>query len=123
MIAGLGIDLCAVSRMEDLVRSDAFLKRYFSPEEAAYIRGRGAMSAASMAGLFAAKEAFVKALGDGFSGIPLSDIAVAHTDQGAPFYAVTGEARAAMDARGIRQAHLSISHEREMALAVCIMED
>jgi len=122
MIAGLGIDLCAVSRMEDLVRSDAFLKRYFSPEEAAYIRGRGAMSAASMAGLFAAKEAFVKALGDGFSGIPLSDIAVAHTGLGAPYYNVTGQAREALDSRGVTQARLSISHEGEMAAAVCVLE-
>lgn len=123
MIAGVGTDLCGISRMEALITNDAFLSRYFAPGEIAYIRGQGAMAAASLAGCYAAKEAFVKALGEGFRGIPLPDIAVAHTDQGAPFYAVTGEARAAMDARGIRQAHLSISHEREMALAVCIMED
>jgi holo-[acyl-carrier protein] synthase len=122
MIAGIGIDLCRISRMEALIKNDAFLNRYFAPGEAAYIRNQGAMAAASLAGCYAAKEAFVKALGEGFRGIPLSDVAVDHTQKGAPFYAATGKALEALEARGITQAHLSITHEGEMAAALCVLE-
>ena len=62
MIIGVGADLCAVERMEMLLQDSAFLKRYFHPDEQAYILSRGVFSASSMAGCFAAKEAFVKAL-------------------------------------------------------------
>lgn len=123
MILGVGVDLCDIGRMEKLLKTDAFLKRYFAPEEAAYIRGRGAVMASSLAGLFAAKEAFVKALGQGFREIPLSDIIITHTDQGAPYYAPIGRAREALAGRGIVHCHLSISHEGGMAVALCVMED
>lgn len=122
MILGLGIDLCSIPRMEKLLESDAFLNRYFAPGEGDYIRGKGAMAAASLAGLFAAKEAFAKALGEGIRGIPLSDIVIAHNDKGAPCYAPAGLARAALMERDVTRCHLSISHEREMAVAVCILE-
>ncbi len=122
MIRGLGLDLCAIARMERLLQSDAFLKRYFAMEEAQYIRGQGAMAAASLAGCFAAKEAFVKALGEGFREIPLSDIVVSHTEKGAPFYAVRGLAKEALGQRDVKASHLSISHEGELAAAVCVLE-
>ncbi|MBQ6256995.1 MAG: 4'-phosphopantetheinyl transferase superfamily protein, partial [Clostridia bacterium] len=41
MIAGIGIDLCEISRMEKLLEDERFLSRYFSPEEQAYIHGKG----------------------------------------------------------------------------------
>ena len=122
MIRGLGIDLCAIARMESLLENDAFLKRYFAPEEAEYVLGRGAMAAASLAGLYAAKEAFVKALGEGFREIPLPDIVISHTEKGAPRYAPRGQALLALRERGIAHCHLSITHEREMAAAVCLLE-
>ncbi|MDD4080695.1 MAG: holo-ACP synthase [Eubacteriales bacterium] len=122
MIVGLGIDLCAIERMEKLLQSDAFLNRYFALEEARYIRGQGAMAAASLAGCFAAKEAFVKALGEGFREIPLSDIVILHTSKGAPRYAVTGIAKEALADRNVRTSHLSITHERDIAAAVCVLE-
>ena len=123
MIRGLGLDLCDISRMEKLLETDAFLRRYFAPEEAVYIHSKGAMMAASLAGIYAAKEAFVKALGEGFRGIPLQDIVIGHTDKGAPCYVPLGQARQALDERGIASCHLSISHEQAMAVALCVMED
>ena len=122
MIKGLGIDLCAIERMEKLLQSDAFLNRYFATEEARYIRGQGAMAAASLAGCFAAKEAFVNALGEGFREIPLSDIVILHSDKGAPHYAVMGVAKEALAERGAESSHLSITHEGEIAAAVCVLE-
>ena len=35
MIAGVGIDLCEISRMEKLIQDERFLVRFFSTEEQA----------------------------------------------------------------------------------------
>ena len=72
-VRGMGIDLCGVARMAELLGDDRFLSRWFTPEEAAYIRSRGASAAQSMAGIFAAKEAFAKAVGAGLA-IPMREI-------------------------------------------------
>ena len=57
---GLGIDLCEVGRIErELKRGDAFLRRFFTNSERAYIASRGQKGAQSAAAMFAAKEAFL----------------------------------------------------------------
>ena len=123
MIRGLGCDVCAISRMEQIINNQPrFLERYFTPEERAYIDGR-ARRTPTAAGLFAAKEAFVKALGYGFQGLGPGDVAVEHDEKGAPFYAVNDKMRAAMELRGARRAHLSISHDGDVALAVALLEE
>ncbi len=120
MIKGVGIDLCDISRMEKSMQNPHFMERYFTPEERAYIASRGACAAASAAGVFAAKEALLKALGTGLSGIPLASICIAHRPTGAPYYAFTNEAAQAV--AGCR-AHLSITHDGGMAAAVAVVED
>ena len=100
---GLGIDLCGVERIErELKRSDAFLHRFFTNSERAYIASRGQMGAQSAAAMFAAKEAFLKAVGTGIGGgIALDEIAVEHLPGGAPVYRLTGAAQARLGARGV----------------------
>lgn len=77
MCKGLGLDLCGISRMEPLLSDGRFLSRYFTAEEAEYIRSRGAGAAQSMAGIWAAKEALLKAAGRGLT-LPLREIEVCH---------------------------------------------
>lgn len=122
MIIGIGCDLCQISRMEALLADTAFLQRYFAPQEQAYIKGRGLGAAASMAACFAAKEALVKALGCGFSGIRLEDICVLHQENGAPYYLLLDTAFAAAQQVGVSNSHLSISHDGGQALAFCVLE-
>lgn len=122
MIKGIGADLCQIIRMEDLVRDRAFLERYFDPGEQAYILARGVMAAASMAGHFAAKEAFAKAAGKGFYGIAPRDIVVCHDEGSAPYYRLGPSAQQAMAEKGAACSHLSISHEGGLALAFCVLE-
>lgn len=122
MIKGIGADLCQVSRMEALLQDDAFLMRYFDETEQAYIKGRGAFSAQSMAGIFAAKEAFVKALGRGFDGVRPQDIGIRHTAPGAPYYEANESAREALISAGVSACHLSISHDGGQALAFAVLE-
>ena len=121
---GLGIDLCGVERIErELKRSDAFLRRFFTDGERAYIASRGQMGAQSAAAMFAAKEAFLKAVGTGIGGgIALCEIAVEHLPGGAPVYRMTGAAQARLGALGAERAFLSLTHEAGMAAAVCVIE-
>ncbi len=122
MIIGVGTDLCAVERMKKLLTDGAFLQRYFHPDEQTYILSRGAFSASSMAGCYAAKEAFVKALGSGFSGVRPEDIVIGHREGGAPHYALRGSAEAAAGKAGVIKTHLSITHDGGMALAFAVLE-
>ena len=73
MCKGLGLDLCGIARMEALLRDERFLSRYFTPAEAAYVRSKGAGAAQTLAGLYAAKEAVLKALGVGIA-LPLREV-------------------------------------------------
>ena len=118
MIKGLGLDLCETARMEKLLQEERFLQRYFSETEAAYIRSRGTGAPQTMAGIFAAKEAFSKALGTGIA-FSLQEVCVVHDEQGQPGYELTGEAK---KLGGEDRFFLSISHDGGMAAAVCVRE-
>ncbi len=121
---GLGLDLCEIARMEKLLeKGDGFLKRYFTPQEQAYILGRGQTAAHSMAAHFAAKEAFLKAIGTGIgSGLTLMDVSVTHTPAGQPCYVLSPAAQEKLTSLGATRTHLSLSHEAGMAAAVAIIE-
>ncbi len=122
MIAGIGIDLCEIARMEKLLCDGRFLARFFSVEEQEYIRGKGKTAAQSMAGIFAAKEALMKALGTGLSAGEVKDICVTHDALGAPQYALRGGWADLAAEKRITALHLSISHEDGTAAAVCVAE-
>ena len=121
---GIGIDLCSIERVEKAIsRSDSFLKRYYTEEERAYIHAKGQAGAQSAAAMFAAKEAFLKAIGAGIGrGITLQEVAVQHDEKGAPAYLLTGAAEEKMAEKGAAAAFLSLTHEHGMAAAVCILE-
>lgn len=122
MIAGVGIDLCGIARMEKMMEKGRFLERYFSEEERAYLRNKGINAAQSAAGLYAAKEALTKALGTGIVSGALSDICVLHDENGAPYYDLRGTYTALAEQKGIIALHLSVSHEGDTAAAVCVAE-
>lgn len=112
-ILGVGLDLCAIPRMQELLDSGRPLRRMFSEHEEAYIRAKGAAAAQTMAGLFAAKEAVMKALGTGMS-LPMTDIQIHHTGSGQPQVTLIGE----YAGKGALQ--ISITHEGDMAAAVAL---
>ena len=122
MITGIGIDVIHVHRMERWMQSPKLLERYFHPEElsAALTRGNGATL--SLAARFAAKEAFGKALGTGLAGIVLKDILVKNLHNGQPEIKVYGTALAALTQSGAARVHLSLTHEKDNAVAMVILE-
>ena len=73
---------------------------------------------------FAAKEAFSKALGTGIKGFDLTDIYIRKNSEGQPTLIVTGSALRCMEARFGKSCvvHISLSHEKEYALAFAIIE-
>ena len=99
---GIGIDLCSIARLEKAIgERESFRKRYFTEEERAYILSKGKMGAQSAAAMFAAKEAFLKALGAGIGrGITLQDVGVTHDAFGAPAYALVDAALEKLKEKG-----------------------
>jgi holo-[acyl-carrier protein] synthase len=101
MIVGLGSDLCSIERIQaSLDRfGTRFTDRCFTPIEQAKADKRTLTRAATYAKRFAAKEAFAKAVGTGFAkGVFLKDIGVVNLPSGAPTLALTGGAKARLDA-------------------------
>jgi holo-[acyl-carrier protein] synthase len=121
-VIGLGMDICKVERIEKaLQKGEGFLDRYYTRGERDYLKSR--KDAQSAAGMYAAKEAFLKALGVGLTGgVALSDIGIAHDGRGCPYYALSEKAAEAMAKKGARASYLSISHDAGVAAAVCVLE-
>lgn len=120
---GIGVDLCAVSRMERAIAKAHFLNRVFTESERAYLQSRGKGVGQSAAAMFAAKEAVAKALGTGFAqGIMPEQIEVTHAPNGRPGAALTGAARERFEQVGGREILLSLSHEGDTAIAFAVIQ-
>lgn len=115
-IRGIGVDLCEIARMQRLLDGGHSLRRMFTEEEQAYIRGKGESAAQTMAGMFAAKEAVLKALGTGLT-LPMTEIVLTHTALGQPLVTLTGRAA---DLGG--RVMVSITHEGGTAAAFALWE-
>ena len=122
MIIGIGIDLCDAERIRRMPERGRFLTRYFTQEERDYIASRGVNGDDSAAACFAAKEAFLKALGTGIGAAGLQEVSVLHAESGAPYLSLTGKALQLCQEKGVQHMHLSITHERGLAAAVVILE-
>ncbi len=115
MIRGIGVDIAATERFDNM--SDRLLSRLFTEEE---IKAAPSKASEYFASRFAAKEAFAKAMGTGIKGFSLSDITVREDENGKPYFFLTGRAEALASGLVL---HLSLSHEREMAIAMVVAED
>ena len=125
MIQGTGFDLAALPRIRTLLEryGERFLSRVLTEKERAALPAAPAARTAYVAGRFAAKEAAVKALGTGFAeGIGMHDVEILSLDSGRPALFLHGAAAARAEGMGVRALHVSISHERDVAGAVVILE-
>lgn len=122
MILGVGIDLVKVERMESWVNSPQKMEKFFGKEELADIEKAGVGKIQSIAARFAAKEAFGKALGTGLVGFQLNEVQVVKDGAGRPSYKLSGRAMEKLIAIGGKDIFLSISHEKEFAVAVAVLE-
>jgi len=124
VVVGLGIDIVAIERIEALLarHGGRARERLYTEIERGYCDGM-AKPALHYAARFAAKEAFVKALGIGFSGgLRWRDIGIVNDERGKPELVVEGAAREAMERLGAARAHVSLSHDSLHAAAVVVLE-
>lgn len=124
MINGLGVDIVEIDRMRAaLKRRPAMKERLFSEEERAYCDARNKPEI-HYAMRFAAKEAVLKALGTGFSGMRFRDVEVVRDERGRPIPRLSGRAAEVAEAAGVVEMHLSLSytHTNAVASAVAITE-
>ena len=114
-IIGIGVDVVDLHRFAaSLERTPTLRTRLFTPSEAE-------LPLESLAGRFAAKEAFVKAL-RAPAGMSWQDIEIVNDPQGAPELHLHGAARDRCTELGIVATHLSISHDVTVATAFVVAE-
>jgi holo-[acyl-carrier protein] synthase len=122
MIIGIGIDVVHVYRLKRWEKIPGLFQRFFHDAELSAALPRGEAGILSLAARFAAKEAFGKALGTGLHGFSLKEIAVTNDQHGKPHLDLSGRALEAMEQFGGKRAFVSLSHERDNALAVVVIE-
>jgi NAD(P)H-hydrate epimerase len=123
MIVGSGIDIVKISRIEELLREkkDSFMNRVFTHKEVLYINNRN-NNPQTVSGMFAAKEAVSKFLGTGIGKLSWKDIEVNHDEKGKPYVDLHNKGYEIYHELGIDKIHLSISHEKDYAIAFAIAE-
>ncbi len=122
-ILGLGMDVVELARLEKIHRrhGETFILRFCNPGEWQARQGHALIE--HLGGLFAAKEAVMKALGTGWAqGLAFRQIEVVRDPSGAPHVRLHGRAAERARELGSRRIHLTITHERSYAAAVAILE-
>jgi phosphopantetheine--protein transferase-like protein len=104
----IGTDIVDISRLEDV--KESFVRGVLSENEIALYE-EAPSKPEFLAGHYAAKEAFLKALGTGLAGGKLSEIEVRYRESGAPYIYFAG-----------KEHECSISHDGGYAIAVCLLE-
>lgn len=99
----IGTDIIKISRMEKGLENEHFKTSVFTDNEIKYCK-----NAESFAGLFAAKEAYFKALGTGINK-RLNEIEILHNEKGKPYI------------DGIKNCDVSISHDGDYAISTVIL--
>jgi len=121
MIFGIGVDIIEVARIRKAYRrlGKKFLEGVFTEAEQAFSL-KHSDPAERLAARWAAKEAFLKALGTGYSqGIRWTDVEILDNELSRPSVRVTGKPAEIL---GDMKVHLSISHLKDVAAAMAVIE-
>ncbi len=122
MIIGIGIDITDIKKIKESIQSETFQRKVFTSAELKGVE-EFKNKAERLAGKFAAKEAFMKAIGAGIrQEVWFTQIEVLNDEAGKPYINVSGEAGKRFNEGGAKQVHVSISHTSAVAVAVVILE-
>ncbi|MGL4318397.1 MAG: holo-ACP synthase [Pseudomonas sp.] len=119
----IGIDIVDIERIRTASQrsGEGFMTRVYTAQERDYI-GDAEANAERAAGIWAAKEAAVKALGTGFrDGILFHDLQIEHEETGRPYLVFAGRFLDVMQQSGLTAASLSISHCATHAVAAVVL--
>lgn len=117
----IGIDMIDIARIEKALQGPGFQDRVYTPAEIDYCESRKKNKFQSYAGIYAAKEAFLKALGTGMRYGSWQEIEVDHDDLGAPYLRIQGAFKNCMDSRGLQSLTVSITHTDTVAMSQVIL--
>ena len=119
----LGNDIIEIERIRQAIeRSSSFVERVYTPHEIDYCESRNKGRYESFAGIYAAKEAFIKALGTGMRHGSWQDIEIYHDELGAPLIRLQDTFKNIYETLGYTNIHVSISHCKEYAMSMVILE-
>jgi holo-[acyl-carrier protein] synthase len=122
MILGIGTDITEVARIAKSIENNSFKEKVFSKIEIAYCEAK-ANKAERFAGRFAAKEAFFKALGTGWrGGMSFNEVEIINDELGKPSINLLGKTLEMIQEKNIKNIHVSLSHVKEMAMAMIVLE-
>ena len=123
MIYGTGTDIIEVSRIQKVMERDTgFRDKIFTPGEIEYCETKK-NKFQHYAARFSAKESFLKAIGTGWRfGIRFADIEVYHDELGKPYIRLHGKAKELSADLSISKINVSLSHLKELATAIVILE-
>jgi len=123
MIAGIGIDIIEVARIKRVLeKNPAFRQKVFTNQEIDYCESK-ADPGMSYAVRFAAKEAFMKALGTGWNHeVSWVEIETIISKESSPELRIHGITKTALTKRNITSLFLTLSHEKEYAVACVVLE-
>lgn len=113
----IGIDIVKISRIEELLKKDRFIKRVFNSSEIEQFQSQK-NNTQRIAGSFAAKEAVSKVFGTGIGVISFRDISILRDELGKPYCVLSDSGKQIANELGIKDIEISISHEKEYAVAV-----
>lgn len=117
-----GVDIVKVDRIRKILKrpyKDAFLRKIFNTEEIEYFKNNK-YDAKSISGYFAVKEAIMKTLKKGMDKTSFKDITILKTEDNCPYIKLEGNAKKYMQENNIKDFKISISHEKEYAIAFVI---
>ncbi len=120
-VTSIGVDICDIKRMRTIEErfKKKFLQKIFTPGEIVYCEKKYDKHS-SYAARFAAKEAFLKAIGTGLkNGLQWKEIEIDNDDLGKPFFRFHGQTAQLISKHDV---HLSISHTHKDAIAFVIIE-
>lgn len=106
----IGVDILEISRIRKLMENEKFLNRFFSDAEISYIES-SAKADETCAGIFAAKEAIIKALNGNLAGLQYKDISIERKND-VPFAYVNGI-----------NFFVSISHDGDYAISIASTDE
>jgi holo-[acyl-carrier protein] synthase len=122
VIHDIGIDIVKIERIRNAVEKwgQRFTGRVFSHNEIQFCLTRHDPFPC-LAARFAAKEALLKSVEEGIFN-DLREIIVLNYDSGKPYIKVQGKLENLLNQKGIGRIHLSLSHEKEYAVAMVVAE-
>lgn len=123
MVFGIGIDSIEVARIKKQLDNEPGLKgKLFTVGEIEYCEAKR-YCAQNFAARFAAKEAFLKALGTGWrDGLAFGEVEIVNDGLGRPQIVLYGRAKEVSDKAGITNIQVSMSHIKDFAAAIVTLE-